>query len=270
VERVESDVLSPLITWPDGRPGLRGFHGKTFIKTDGQIPQGLIGRCACDVCHHHEPEIRPRPEHRNGEIHCVRSSMSYYRLRRPILGDLSPAERISSGLWRARRRVFTHAGSDQGFVEFFHDVRRNQGGGRLPSPACQATHFAKSRTDMCIVPAGPIMSGLSPFGPASIALGLPSTIRWPSGASTFPRLACGPKPALFKPKLPKPPLWINPATPPVAHPPPWTQRPAFGSASRFSVRVVTSDTKGRKLLHLPRANPAEERQQCVVELLWPL
>lgn len=39
---------------------------------------------------------------------------------------------------------------------------------------------------MCIVPAGPIMSGLSPFGPASIALGLPSTIWWPKRGVHFP------------------------------------------------------------------------------------
>ena len=51
---------------------------------------------------------------------------------------------------------------------------------------------------MCIVPAGPRMRGLSPFGPANIAFGLPPTIKWPSGASVFPRLACGPKSALFK------------------------------------------------------------------------
>jgi hypothetical protein len=38
-----------LITRPDGRPGWRGFPGKVFIENDSQIPQGLIGRCACDV-----------------------------------------------------------------------------------------------------------------------------------------------------------------------------------------------------------------------------
>jgi hypothetical protein len=58
----------------------------------------------------------------------------------------------------------------------------------------------RGSTDVCIVPAGPRMRGLSPFGPASIAFGLPSTIKWPSGAFVFPRLACGPNPALFKPK----------------------------------------------------------------------
>jgi hypothetical protein len=64
-------MLSPLITRADRRPGWRGFPGKAFIKTGSQLPEGLIGRCACDVCHHHEPEIRLWPEHRNGAVPCA-------------------------------------------------------------------------------------------------------------------------------------------------------------------------------------------------------
>ena len=128
--------------------------------------------------------------------------MSKYRCRRPFHRDLAPAKSVFSCLWRAWRRVLTYASADHRRVELFYRLRRDQGG-RLPSPACQATHFAKSSRDMWIVPAGPRIRGLSPFGPLKIALGLPSTIKWPRGASTFPRLACGPKPALFNPIGPK-------------------------------------------------------------------
>jgi hypothetical protein len=54
-----------------------------------ELPQRLIGCCACDICHNHAPEISLRPKHCKGKIHCVGSGMSDHRLRGPIHRHLS-------------------------------------------------------------------------------------------------------------------------------------------------------------------------------------
>lgn len=70
----------------------------------------------------------------------------------------------------------------------------------MPSPACQPAQAVKSSTERYTVPAGPMIIGLSPLGPASIGSGVPLGPIWcPSGASTRPSRAAGLKPAVARP-----------------------------------------------------------------------
>jgi len=79
---------------------------------------------------------------------------------------------------------------------FFRVSGLTSAGPRFPWPAFQPAQRAKSSTDMWAIPAGPITAGLSAMGPASIGLILPPMKACGRGASTRPRVHCGPRPAV--------------------------------------------------------------------------
>src|SRR4029077_16830503 len=67
---------------------------------------------------------------------------------------------------------------------FFSVSGFTSAGPRRPSHAFQAAHVAKSRIDMCAIPAGPITGGASADGPHGLGVTLPSSpTRWPTGAA---------------------------------------------------------------------------------------
>src|SRR5580658_2805290 len=74
-------------------------------------------------------------------------------------------------------------------------------GPRMPRPAFHPAQAAKSRTDICATPAGPITGGASAAGPHSIGVMTPRSSTWcPTGASILPVVACGPEPRSLQSK----------------------------------------------------------------------
>ena len=59
-------------------------------------------------------------------------------------------------------------------VQLLQGFGAYEGRAGRPSPACHPPQAAKSRIERCTVPAGPMIKGLSPSGPASMGFKLPS------------------------------------------------------------------------------------------------